>query len=191
MRQHRICRHTTATARPWAKDFRVGASLPLWWGVTLGVTYKNNDEGALTTTYAIVPGAGAAATRYPDAAATSSKKVAGQPAPACPTQDGCRPGAFVLPSFILPQGTTFLTLTLTPPGTVRRERLQQLDFKMSKTFRSRGWTFGPTLDVYNAFNSDKIFNYQSTSYANTAGTYLVPSTILLGRVIGTGLLVRW
>ena len=186
----RFC-DTSAIDRPWAKDFRVGASLPLWWGVTLGLTYKNNDEGALTTTYAIVPGTGATATRYPDGAADSTRRVAGRPAPPCPAQAGCVPGAFVLPNFILPQGSTSLTVTLTPPGTVRRERLRQFDFKLSKTVRYRGWTFGPTLDVYNVFNSDKVFNYQSANYANTAGTYLVPNGILLGRVIGAGLLVRW
>ena len=69
--------------------------------------------------------------------------------------------------------------------------MQQFDFKLSKTVRYRGVTFGPTLDVYNLLNSDKIFNYQSANYANTAGTYLVPSGILLGRVVGLGLLVRW
>lgn len=186
----RFC-DTTQTDRPWAKDFRVGASLPLWWGLTLGLTYKNNDEGAQTTTYAIVPGTGATATRYPDGAVGSTRKVAGQPAPPCPTQAGCVPGALVLPSFILPQGATSMTITLTPPGTVRRERLKQFDLKLSKTFKHRGLTFGPTVDVYNVFNSDKVFNFQALTYANTAGTYLVPNTILLGRVIGMGLLVRW
>jgi hypothetical protein len=186
----RFC-DTTAYGQPWANDFRIGASLPLKWDVRLGLTYRNNDEGALTTTYAIVPGTGATATRYPDGAPNSPRKVAGQPAPPCPTQDGCVPGALVLPNFILPTGATSLTVTLTPPGTVRRERLQQFDFKLSKTLRYRGMTLGPTLDVYNVFNSDKIFNYQSGNYATTAGTYLVPNTILLGRVIGLGMLVRW
>ncbi|MSO53104.1 MAG: hypothetical protein CK533_13855 [Acidobacterium sp.] len=186
----RFC-DTTAYDRPWSNDFRIGASLPLKWNVRLGLTYRNNDEGALTTTYAIVPGTDATATRYPDGAPNSTRKVAGRPAPPCPTQDGCVPGALVLPNFILPTGATSLTVTLTPPGTVRRERLQQFDFKLSKTVRYRGMTLGPTLDVYNAFNSDKIFNYQSGNYATTAGTYLVPNTILLGRVVGLGLLVRW
>jgi hypothetical protein len=100
-------------------------------------------------------------------------------------------GAPVLPNFILPQGATSLTVTLTPPGSLRRERLRQLDLKLSKTFRSGGLSIGPTLDVYNLFNADKIFNYQSLNYANTAGTYLVPNAILLGRVVGMGALVRW
>ena len=186
----RFC-DTTAYGQPWANDFRIGASLPLRWNVRLGLTYRNNDEGALTTTYAVVPGTGATATRYPDGAPDSPRKVAGKPAPPCPAQDGCVPGALVLPNFILPTGATSLTVTLTPPGTVRRERLQQFDFKLSKTVRYRGVTLGPTLDAYNVFNSDKIFNYQSGNYATTAGTYLVPNTILLGRVIGLGMLVRW
>ena len=40
-------------------------------------------------------------------------------------------------------------------------------------------------------NSDKVFSYQSANYANASGTYLVPSTILLGRVVGLGAQVRW
>ena len=186
----RFC-DSRAIDRPWAKDFRIGVALPLPRGVTLGLTYKDNDEGALTTSYAIVPGSGATATLYPDGAAGSTRRVAGQPAPPCPPQHGCVPGAPVLPNFILPQGATSLTVTLTPPGSVRRERLRQLDLKLSKTFRSGGLSIGPTLDVYNLFNADKIFNYQSLNYANTAGTYLVPNAILLGRVVGMGALVRW
>ena len=160
--------------------------------MTLGVTYLNNDEGAFQPTYAIVPGTSVAATRYPDGAANSTRKVANQPAPPCPTQAGCVPGALVLPSgFILPLGATSITVPLEPPGVTRRERLQQLDLRLSKTFRFDRLTVGPTLDVYNALNSDKIFNYLSANYANTSGTYLVPSGILLGRVIGLGALVRW
>jgi hypothetical protein len=183
---------TTQVDRPWAKDFRLGASLPLRYGVILGLTYFNNDEGSLSPTYAIVPGTGATATRYPDGAPDSPRKVAGKPAPPCPTHAGCVPNAFVLPSgFILPQGSTTISVPLREPGVWRRERLQQFDIRVSKTFRVNTMTFAPTLDVYNVFNSDKIFNYQSGNYANTAGTYLVPNQILLGRVIGLGLMVRW
>ncbi|MBM3809161.1 MAG: TonB-dependent receptor [Acidimicrobiia bacterium] len=186
----RFC-DTRLVDRPWAKDFRVGVALPLPYAITLGLTYKDNDEGALTTSYAIVPGTGLTATRYPDGAAGSTRRIAGKPAPPCPTQQGCVPGAPVLPNFILPQGATSLTVVLTPPGSLRRERLRQVDIKLSKTLRYRGLSVNPTLDVYNLFNADKIFNYQSLNYANTAGTYLVPNTILLGRVIGFGTMVRW
>ena len=151
-----------------------------------------NDEGAFQPTFAIVPGTSALATRYPDGAANSPRKVANQPAPACPTQAGCVPGALVLPSgFILPQGTTSITVPLEPPGVTRRERLRQLDFRLSKTFRVNRLTIAPTLEAYNVLNSDKVFSYQSANYANASGTYLVPSTILLGRVVGLGAQVRW
>ena len=183
---------TRSIDRPIAKDFRLGAWLPLRYGVTLGLTYLNNDEGALQPNYAIVPGTAATSTRYPDGAPGSTRRVSGQPAPPCPTHAGCAPNAFVLPSgFLLPQGSASITVPLLPPGVMRRERLKQLDLRLSKTFRFNTLTIGPTLDVYNVFNSDKVFNYQSANYATTAGTYLVPSTILLGRVVGIGAMVRW
>lgn len=183
---------TTTIDRPLAQDFRIVASIPVRYGVTLGITYLNNDEGAFQPLYAIVPGTGATATRYPDGAANSTLKVANQPAPPCPTHAGCVPGAIVLPSsFILPLGATSITVPLEPPGVTRRERLQQLDFRLSKTFRVDRLTVAPMLEAYNVLNSDKVFGYQSANYANSSGTYLVPSTILLGRVIGFGASVRW
>ena len=156
------------------------------------VPLASGVEGSLQALYAIVPGSGATATRYPDGAPDSTRKTAGRPAPPCPARAGCVPGALVLPSgFILPQGSTSVSIALEPPGVTRRERLKQFDVRLSKTFRIDTLTIAPTLDIYNVFNSDKIFNYQSANYANTAGTYLVPNTILLGRVIGLGALIRW
>lgn len=84
---------------------------------------------------------------------------------------GCVPGALVLPSgFILPLGTTSITVPLEPPGVTRRERLQQLDLRLSKTFRVDTLTIAPMLEAYNVLNSDKVFGYQSANYANSSGT---------------------
>lgn len=107
------------------------------------------------------------------------------------TRRVCAGSARAPERFILPTGTTSITVPLEPPGVTRRERLRQLDLRLSKTFRVDRLTIAPTLEAYNVFNSDKVFGYQSANYANATGTYLVPSTILLGRVIGLGASVRW
>jgi hypothetical protein len=189
---------------PWAKDFRLGVSMPLpWYGVTMGVSYLNNDSGAITPTYSIVPGSSAAlSTRYPDGISTpggasATRKIANQPAPACPAP--CPAGGFVLPSgFILPSGSTLHTVNLTTGSSVagtrsriRRERLNQVDLKVSKTFRFGAVSVLPTFEAYNLFNDDNIFGWASGTFASSVGNYLVPAAILQGRILGFGAQVRW
>jgi hypothetical protein len=187
---------------PWAKDFRIGVSLPLpWYGVTMGVTYLNNDSAGITPTYSMISGSNAAiSTRYPDGISTAggasqTRRIASRPAPPCPTQFGCVPGAFVLPASVnfLHTGasTAAFTIDMYPGGRVRRERLNQVDLKLSKTFRVRNVSILPTLEAYNLFNADTIFGYQSGTYATSGGTYLIPSATLQSRIIGFGAQVRW
>jgi hypothetical protein len=194
---------------PWAKDFRIGVSMPLpWYGVNLGVTYLNNDTGGITPTYSIIPGSGLTGTRYPDGLSTpgsssATRKIASSPAPPCPQEYGCSPGAFVIPSActttcapgqfvnVGAASTSTVTISTHAGGRVRRERLHQVDLKVSKTFRVQNFSILPTLEVYNLFNEDTIFGYQSGTYATSGGNYLIPSATLQSRIIGFGAQVRW
>jgi hypothetical protein len=200
-------------ALPFAKDFRLGISMPLpWYGINLGMTYQNNDSGGIASIYSIVPpGAGATVTRYPDGlviaptnpadprtgSASFNRLIAGQPAPACPTQAGCVPGGNVLPATWLGTGTSTLsavTVALYPSGRVRRERQNQVDLKLSKTFRIGNTSILPTLEVANLFNDDAIFGYNivgGATYGITSGVYMVPVSTLQSRIIGVGAQVRW
>jgi hypothetical protein len=190
---------------PFAKDFRMGVSLPLpWYGLNLGVSYLNNDSSGYNPTFSIVP-TGSTATRYTDGNPTGTsalRKVASQTAPACVAP--CPAGQLVfdpagnlaaagLTSFITTSAssTTAYSVELYPSGRIRRERLNQLDLKLSKTFRVRGVSVLPTFEAYNVFNSDTIFFYSSGSWATTAGNYLIPNNILQARIIGAGVQVRW
>jgi hypothetical protein len=206
---------------PLAKDLRLNASLPLpWYGITFGATYQNNDGGSITPLYSIVPGSGATGTRYPDGltyeptipgnastgGASRTRLIAGQPAPPCPTTNGCVPGAFVLPvtcattgttcaadAFINPgaASTSTVTYTIGAPGRFRRERQNQIDLKFSKTFRVGNFSILPQVDLYNITNEDTIFGYDSATYATSTGTYLRPSSVSQGRIVGVGAQVRW
>jgi hypothetical protein len=171
---------------PFAQDFRLGIALPLPYGVTLGATYLNNDEGGFAPVWTFT-----ATTTYPDGSPTSTRTIASKPAPACPSP--CTPGGRTVPAgFIFASGTTSLSPQLYPSGAVKRyERNQQLDLKISRTFRTRGLTIAPTLELFNALNTDTILGYESTAYATVTGTYLVPDDILLGRVVGVGVHVKW
>lgn len=52
-------------------------------------------------------------------------------------------------------------------------------------------TIAPTLELFNLLNNDTILGYESLSYATVTSTYLVPEQVLLGRVVGLGVQVRW
>ena len=130
---------------------------------------------------------------------SNTRKVATVPAPACPKTYGCVPGTTVVPvsNFFPGVGngstvSTTISRNLWPGGRVKRERLNQLDLRVSKTFRVSKISILPTLEVGNLFNQDKIGSYASEIYATTTGSnYLVPNGVLQSRIIGFGAQVRW
>jgi hypothetical protein len=116
--------------------------------------------------------------------------------PVCPPTYGCKPGEIVAPFHLTgaPGGTNAFTIDLLPGGPTtrnKRERLNQLDLKVSKTFRIRNVSVLPTFEVGNLFNQDKITGYASANYGNTDRTYHVPTLMLQSRIIGAGVQVRW
>jgi hypothetical protein len=172
----------TQNGKPFAGDFRLAGSFPLpWWGLMVSGAYMNNDEGALTTTYTF-----SRTIRYPDGT-TRYRNAGGQIVPACPSQNGCVPGAVTAPTLTTSSGS----VTLFAPDTLREERLHQLDLKVSKTFRMGKVTISPRFEVFNTFNTDKVINRVSSSYANATGTFRQPNTIVEGRIIGLGAMVKW
>jgi hypothetical protein len=82
-------------------------------------------------------------------------------------------------------------LPLLPWGSRRYERLNQLDLKVSKTFRIRGVNVSPALEAFNINNSDKVITVVSNSYAISGGGYLRPNSIVQGRIIGLSVQTRW
>jgi len=201
--------------QPLAKDFRLGMSLPLpWYGINFGVSYLNNDEGFETPNLTVTLSnlgfspttCGGGTTRYTDGltgcsgastdtvvkGTSNTRKVATVPAPACNTTYGCVPGTLVVPvGFRAGATATTISRDLVPGGFVKRERLNQLDFKLSKTFRVSNISILPTFEAANIFNQDKINALASSIYATTGGNYAQPSSVLQSRIMGFGVQVRW
>ena len=69
------------------------------------------------------------------------------------------------------------------------ERIVQLDFKVSRTFRFGRITVLPTFEVFNVNNSDAIISYITTNVLSSS--YLAPNSIMQGRMYGLGAMVRW
>jgi hypothetical protein len=125
---------------------------------------------------------------------SNARRIATAPAPACPTTYGCTPGALAWApptGVVAPTGATTITRQIVPDGRIRRERLNQLDMQVSKTFRFNSVSVLPTLSVGNLFNQAKIGAISSAIYATTTSNYAVPSSILQARIIGVGVQVRW
>lgn len=71
----------------------------------------------------------------------------------------------------------------------RGERLNQLDLKVSKNFKVGRVSITPAFEAFNLNNLDKVITYGSTNY-NTA-SYLVPNSVVQGRILGVGTSVKW
>jgi len=86
---------------------------------------------------------------------------------------------------------------LVAPGTEMTPRVNQLDLSISKRIIYHGFRIDPKLDVFNALNSDDYYTVRSTTYGPTAtagvssGTYMLPGSILQGRLLRIGAVVNW
>jgi hypothetical protein len=105
-----------------------------------------------------------------------------------------KPGAMLAANFAVPAATvaqtlgrlpsgnvTNVTVNLVAPGQMYGDRINQLDLRAAKILR-----FGKTrtmigVDMYNALNSSAILTYNNT-YGGPAGTWLLPNSILTGRM---------
>src|SRR5262249_49000731 len=168
---------------PYAANLRFNASYPVpKIGVTVSASVQSNDGGAQSIFYTILR-----TTRYPDG--SNQYLAAGVPVAACPSP--CAPGALVAPNMTLATFGSAGTTPLMPLGHLRYERLNQLDLRVSRTFRVQGISVIPTLEMFNINNTDKVITVASTSYALAGGAYLRPNSIVQGRIIGLGAQVRW
>jgi Carboxypeptidase regulatory-like domain/TonB-dependent Receptor Plug Domain len=75
-------------------------------------------------------------------------------------------------------------------GTDFGDRLNQLDLRFSKIFKfgSRS-TVDANFDIYNAFNSDAVLTESATYSGTNGGAWLLPTSVIQGRIIKFG--VRW
>jgi hypothetical protein len=103
----------------------------------------------------------------------------------CPSP--CPANEIIMPTAVFGQST--MTYNLESQRATFVERIQQLDFKVTRTFRFGRMSVLPVFEMFNVNNSDAIISYLTTNAL--AATYLKPNSIMQGRMIGTGVTVRW
>jgi hypothetical protein len=158
---------------PFNKNFKVAGSYPLPFGITFSGSFQSQVGNAIRNMTTTTGGETATMTRG------STRYPANCPSP-------CPAGAVILPSTFQPAS---LVVQLVPNATVFTDRINQLDLKVSKTFRFGRLTVSPVLEAFNVTNIDAIVSYVSTDVL--AASYLRPNSIVQGRIIGVGWNMRW
>ena len=75
-----------------------------------------------------------------------------------------------------------VSIPLIAPSTLFEDRIQQVDFRFSRTFRVRGKRVEPQFDIYNALNASPILAVNNTY----GGLWRTPTQILSGRLLKLG-----
>jgi hypothetical protein len=89
----------------------------------------------------------------------------------------------VLPSLGRPLsgGAANTPVTLLQPGTEYGDRINQLDFRVSKLFRFDGKRVAVNFDLYNALNANPV-TILNMNYSGNGSTWLQPQGILPARL---------
>ena len=182
---------------PWRTQFKLFGSVPLpWYGLQFAGSFQALP-GYLLGTQALTQG-GAGAPNLTNVSGLGSAWSVGPTTnySVCPgnsASQGCVVGARVIPG----QLTGSISVPLVAPGTEMTPRVNQLDLSISKRIIYHGFRIDPKLDVFNALNSDDYYTVRSTTYGPTAtagvssGTYMLPGSILQGRLLRIGAVVNW
>jgi hypothetical protein len=188
---------------PWRTQFKLAGSYPLpWYGIQIAGSYQALPGYLLGTQALTAGGAGAPNfTSYSGIGSAWTVTTATNYV-ACPgnsASQGCVVGQRVIPG----QTTPSISVPLVAPGTEMTPRLNQVDFSVSKRITMRGVKINPKLDIFNLLNSDDYFSVRSTTYSPIAagatptglngsgGTYLLPASILQGRLLRIGAVITW
>ena len=106
---------------------------------------------------------------------------------------GCIVGAVVVPGMV----NSSLSVPLVAPGSEQTPRINQVDFSIAKRITIGRFKFDPKIDLFNALNSDDYFTVRTTTFTPTdtagvsGGAYLLPGSIIQGRLLRIGAVVNW
>ena len=91
----------------------------------------------------------------------------------------------------LPPGMTLssLSVPLVAPNTEFGDRLNQLDFNVSKTIKMGRVSVQPKFDLFNALNVSPVYAVRTMNFLTAS--YLQPQSILNGRVFQLGAILKF
>ena len=187
---------------PWRTGVKIVGMYPLpWAGLILAGAYQGLPGYVLGTSALTAGGAGAPNFTNISGLAGQLTVTSTTRYTSCPgnsASQGCVVGALIAPGAL-----STLTVPLGPPNTLLTPRLNQLDLSIAKRINVGRFRIDPKLDVFNALNSSDYFTARSTTYTLTAagatptaeqgssGSYLLPGSIIQGRLLRIAAVVNW
>lgn len=169
---------------PFSKQFKLSGSYPMAYGIQVSASFQSVQGSQGTFGYTT----GAIQTTRHMQLTTTTRYPANCPAP-------CPAGQLALPAGFLGNvgSATTLFVQLTPENAFFTERVNQLDFKVQKTFKVSRFSISPQFEAFNLNNTDAIITYQ----LGGAGTNVLSPNFgrvngaMQPRMMGVGLQVKW
>jgi hypothetical protein len=197
----------TKSGIPFRTQFKIAGSVPLAYGIQAGFSFQTlpgyrfglnalaSGEGGPTG-----PTGQPSATQLntPNGVGTAWQITSATRYTTCPgtsASQGCVVGALVDPGITVAS----LLVPLVAPNTEFGDRINQLDFNVSKSIKVGRFNIQPKFDLFNALNVSPVYAVRnSAGSATTAGallygtsSYMQPQSILNGRVFQLGANVKF
>jgi len=187
----------TKSGIPWRTMFKISGSVPVKFGVQASFSFQSlpGYRLGIPAQYALTGTSGPSGittANPPNGAGTVWQITPTTRYTTCPGSSaaaGCVVGALVDPGMTVAS----LNVPLVAPTTEYGDRINQLDFSVSKTIRAGRATFQPKIDFFNLLNVSPVIDVRNGATAIPYGTasYMQPSSVLVGRVCQLGAIVRF
>ncbi|MGE3957145.1 MAG: carboxypeptidase regulatory-like domain-containing protein [Vicinamibacterales bacterium] len=181
------------TGVPFRTQFKIAGSVPLKYGINVGVAFQSLPGYVYGTTaqYALtgVSGPSGITTNNPPAGQGSvwliTRTTTYNASSPCVAQGKCTAGQVVNPG----QTQASLSVPLVAPMTEYGDRINQLDINFTKNIKIGRFNIQPKLDMFNVLNVASVTNVLGLNYGTSA--YYTPSVILNPRTFQIGANVRF
>jgi hypothetical protein len=187
----------TKSGIPFRTQFKIAGSIPVVYRIQVGFSFQSlPGYGLGTGALSGREGGPTGPTGQPSATQLNTPNGAGSVWLITPTSkytscpgnsasQGCVVGAVIDPGMTLAS----LSVPLIAPNTEFGDRINQLDFNVSKTIKVNRLNIQPKFDLFNALNRSPVYAVRTLNYGTTS--YQQPQSILNGRVFQIGAILKF